>query len=199
MSTENLESLIEQRKFPLDGIHELQRLMVDSFRYYDLLVSLACHQRLNSKQFSWALGYCFASLWVFKMNARGQAIEQLRMKDLEEIETNDFHLSRNFKTSSVYTYQIVASTDMVKLFVKYIRPHVIPPDIDSEEAVVFCTFAGTALHQGEVSKKLNQFFLRYGYDLNVTRLRSIISTHLEELIQKKTITPEGNLSNFLLL
>ena len=80
---------------------------------------------------------------------------------------------------------------MVKLFVRYIRPHIIPHNYDSEDAIVFCTSHGTPLHQGEITKKINKFFLRYGYNLNVTKLRGILATHLEESVQNETITPDG--------
>ena len=112
-------------------------------------------------------------------------------KDMDEVDTNDYHLSIHFKTSSYYQYQIVSSTEIVKLFVKYIRPWVIPPNVDTEESVIFCTSIGTPLSPGEISRKVGKIFLRYGYKLNVTRLRSLLSTHIQEAVENKRITADG--------
>ena len=191
MLEQSIEKMKELREWPSDGLPELQRLMIDSWPYFDSLVSLSCYQQISQHRYCWALSYALASLWIFQVNARSKAIEKLTMKDLEEMETNDFHLSSQFKTSTTYKYQIVASTDIVRLFVKYIRSYVIPANVDSEEAIVFCTSNGTPLAQGEISKKIGNLFLRYGYRLNVTKLRSILATEIEDAAERGEINPEG--------
>jgi hypothetical protein len=82
------------------------------------------------------------------------------------------------------------TTDIVGIFIKYIRKHIIPEDIDSEDAVVFPSFKGSPLCQGEASKKVSNIFKRYGYHLSVTRLRAMISTHVEDKFRSQEITLE---------
>ena len=82
--------------------------------------------------------------------------------------------------SILILHQVVYTTDIVNLYVKYIRKQILPPEFDSDEAKVFLTWAGKPLAQGDTTRKIKKFFSRYGYDLSVTRLREIMATHIEE-------------------
>lgn len=192
------EVLLKKREWIPEGIFGLQKLMEDSWPYYDALVRLTFHTKLTVFQYSWAIGYTLASLWVFAVNARGQSIENMRMKDWKEISTYQFHLSEKFKTSSTYKYQIVASTDILKLYVRYIRPQIIPADIDSDEAFLFPNSKGSKLASGELSRKISNTFKVYGYHFTVTRLRDMISTHIADLHRDQKITHE-EYKNFVLI
>ena len=110
--------------------------------------------------------------------------------DYKCIENETFYLAGQFKTSKTYSYQIINTTDIIAIFVKYIRKHVIPSEVDSDESVLFPSWKGTPLVQGEASKKVSNIFRRYGYNLTITRLRSIISTHIEERFRQAEITEE---------
>lgn len=187
---QTLDVLIERREWVPGGMQELMDMMLESFSYFDSLVAFSCYQPLTCHQYSWALGYALASMWVMAYNARSGAIEIMTMSDYHKIEKEQFYLANQFKTSNIYSYQIVNTTDVVDLYVKYLRRHVIPADVDSEEAVLFPTWKGTPLSQGEASKKISSIFRTYGYNLSVTRLRGIISTHVEERFRKDEITLE---------
>lgn len=187
---QTLDLMIQQKEWVPGGMDELMKMMIDSFSYFDVLVSFSCYQPLSCHQYSWALGYTLASMWVMAYNARIGAIERMTMSDYHAIDKEVFHLANQFKTSNSYSYQIVNTTDVVDLYVKYLRKYVIPDDIDSEEAALFPSWKGTPLSQGEASKKISNIFKRYGYNLSVTRLRAIISTHVEERYQSGNITME---------
>ena len=187
----SLDKLIRARKWVESGIPGLQDMMQDSWPYFDALICLSLHHALTCHQYSWAVGYTLASLWVYAVNSRSQSIEKMTMKSINEIQCNGFHLSSEFKTSSCYQYQIVSPTDILGLYVKYIRPHVIGPDIDSDDAVVFPSFRGTPLSSGEATKKINNVFSSYGYDLSITTLRDMLATHIETLYQDGKLTEEG--------
>jgi hypothetical protein len=75
--------------------------------------------------------------------------------------------------------------------VNHIRKTAIPPDIDSDEAVLFPTSLGTPLASGEASKKVEKIFRIYGYHITVTTLRDMISTHVEDMFQTGQLTPDG--------
>jgi hypothetical protein len=182
--------MIERREWVPGGMSEIMEMMIDSFAYFDSLVALATFQPLSCHQYSWALGYTLASMWTMAYNARIAAIETMTISDYQSIELEQFYLADQFKTSNIYSYQIINTTDVVKIFVKYIRKHVISPECDSGEAVLFPSWKGTPLAQGEASKKFSNIFRRYGYNLTVTRLRSIISTHVEEKFKKNEISQE---------
>jgi len=158
---QTLDVLIQQREWVQNGLVGLLDMMKDSWEYYDSLVCLACYQPLSCHQYSWALGYALASLWVIASNARKGCIEKMTMKDQKLMEQQNFCLATDFKTSSTYSYQIVTTTDIVGIYIKYIRKHIIPIEIDSDDAVVFPSWKGTPLHQGEVSKKVSHIFRRY--------------------------------------
>ncbi len=186
-----LEKLIEMRQWVQGGLPAVQELMLDSWPYFDALVSLSIHQELKSQQYSWCVGYTLASLWVYGINARAKCIEAMTKKDLKDIEENQFYLSSNFKTSNTYGYQIVSVTDILQIYVKFIRKQRIPDEIDSDEATLFPTYKGTPLTKGEASKKINLVFVKYGYDLSVTKLRDILSTYIEELHLSGKMTQKG--------
>jgi hypothetical protein len=185
-----IDTLIQQREWVENGMDGLLDMLKDSFSYYDALVCLACYQPLSCHQYSWALGYALSTMWILTLNARNGCIEKLTMKDYRNIQSKNFHLASQFKTSSKYSYQIVSTTDIIGIFIKYIRKHVIPQDVDSDDAVVFPSYRGTPLCQGEGSKKVSNIFKRYGYQLSVTRLRAMISTHLEERFHQNEISLE---------
>jgi hypothetical protein len=166
-------------------------MMKDSWPYFDALLCLSLHQALTCKQYSWAVGYTLASLWVYAMNSRSQSIEKMTIKAIKEIKTNGFHLSSEFKTSSCYKFQIVSPTNILELYIKYIRPHVIGPEIDSDDAVVFPSFKGTPLSAGEATRKIKNVFLTYGYDISITTLRDMLATHVEVLYQEDKLTEQG--------
>jgi site-specific recombinase XerC len=75
------------------------------------------------------------------------------------------------------------------MYVKFIRPQILPLEYDSPEAKVFLNWCGKPLPQGDLNKKVKNFFRRYGYDLSITRLREIIATHVEE--SANDLTNEG--------
>lgn len=185
------QKLIELREWGEDGIIGLQRLMVEGWTYFDALIRLSLQTKLTVHQYSWSLGYTLASLWIFAVNARPQSIENMTMKDWREMNTNQFFLSNQFKTSNCYNYQIVASTDILKLFVCYIRCQIIPPNVDSDEAILFPNSKGEKLASGELTRKIQNIFSPYGYHITVTRLRDMLSTHIEELYNLGKIQFEG--------
>lgn len=191
-----IDRLIAKRQWVAGGLPSLQEMMVDLWPKFDALVSLSNYQQLTCQQYSWAMGFTFATLWIYGVNARAQCIETMRMKDFKEMEQNGFHLSTNFKTSSTYNYQIVSPTDVLKTFVKHFRSQVIPEHIDSDEATLFPTFKKTPLTKGEVSRKIKEIFKTYGYDLNVTKLRDMLSCHIEELRINGKVSDTGELVSF---
>lgn len=190
------EKLIQLREWGENGIIGLQRLMVQGWTYFDALIRLSLHEKLTCHQYSWSLGYTLASLWIFAVNARGQSIERMTMKDWKEMKTHQFHLANEFKTSRQYQYQIVSSTDILKFFVLYLRKQIIPPEIDSDEAVLFPNSKGQQLATGELTRKIQNIFTPYGYHITVTRLRDMISTHIQELFEAGKLTVDGNDDSF---
>lgn len=197
--SKTLESLIEKRQWVEGGLPALQALMVDSWNYFDALVSLTKYQQLTSHQYSWALGYTLATFWVYAVNARAKSIELMTKKHFDEIQQNQFHLSSKFKTSSTYGYQIVSAPDILKIYVNHIRKQRIPEDVDSDDATLFPTYNGTPLSKGEVNKKVNSVFKKYGYDICITKLRDMMSTHIEDLHQSGQISETGNYSHLIYL
>ncbi len=186
-----LENLVEMRQWVEGGLPVLQSLMVDSWPYFDSLVSLTKYQILRAHQYSWALGFTLATLWVYGVNSRAQCVERMTLKNFKEIEEKNFYLTSKFKTSSTYGYQIVSPTDVLRIYVKYIRKQIIPEDIDSDEASLFPSFAKTPLGRGEASKKIGLIFKTYGYDLSVTKLRDMLATYVEELFRSGKISETG--------
>lgn len=157
----DVNSLIQSREWVEDGmkllyllfLHRLGmdgllRMIKDSFNYFDALVCLSCYQPLSCHQYSWCLGYVLSTLWVLNVNARVGCIERMTMADIQQIEVQRCYLASDFKTSSTYGYQIVNTNDIIKIFIKYVRRHVIPQEIDSPGAVAFPCYKGTPLSQG---------------------------------------------------
>jgi hypothetical protein len=171
-------------------------MMVKGWKYYNLLVSYSTRYELTAHMYSYCITYALASLWVFAPNCRAQSIELLTKADFDVMENSEeksvFELSKNFKTSQYYTYQLVFGTDIAKIFVKHIRPHVIPNEFDSPTSILFPTFEGRPLVQGEVNKKINKFFFRWGLNISITSMRKIVAAHMKALESKKQVSGEGN-------
>jgi len=186
----SIDALIKKRQWVEEGVEGLQNMMLDSWPYFDALVAFSCTMPLNRQRYSWILCYSLASMWCLAVNARVKSIEKLTMKGFKELQKKKFTLSTSFKTCHTYHYQVVYTTDIVNLYVKYVRRQILPEELDSDEAKVFLTYQGNALAQGDVNKKVKKFFERYGYDLTVTKLREIMMTHVEE--SSGELTNEGS-------
>jgi len=102
----SLDYYIKSRQWISSGVEGLREIMIDSWRLFDSLVSLSCFTPLTRVRYSWALSYVLSSLWCLNMNARVKSIENLTMKELDNIAKCNFHLSTNFKTSNIYHYQV---------------------------------------------------------------------------------------------
>jgi len=102
----SIDQLVKKRLWVDDGVEGLQAMMLDSWPYFDALVSLSCYIPLSKTRYSWALSYTLASMWCLTVNARVKSIESLTMKAFKELQVKKFHLSKSFKTSSIYHYQV---------------------------------------------------------------------------------------------
>lgn len=171
-------------------------MMVKGWAYFSLLITLSTLYSLTALQYSYCSTYALASLWVFAPNCRAQSVEHLTKRDFEFMENSDEHsvydLSRHFKSVQKHTYQLVFGTDIAKMFVRYIRPTAIKPEVDSSNSTLFPTFEGHPLAQGEVNKKIRRFFARWGFDLNITAIRKTVAAYMKSLEEKKQISAEGN-------
>lgn len=85
----------------------------------------------------------------------------------------------------------------MNIYVEYLRKYILPEEFNTDDAKVFLNWGGKPLAQGEVNKKVQSFFRRYGYDLSITRLRSILATHIEE--SSNDLTNEGKKLIFVFL
>lgn len=129
-------------------LEDLVAMLVSDWRYFNLLVILSLHTKLTVSQYTWATSFALASMWVFEANARAQSIETLTMASVNGRTGSIFDLSSKFKTSKYYDFQIVHGSDIVAIFVKFIRVQVIPEHLDSPLSALFVTHAGTPFSQG---------------------------------------------------
>lgn len=107
LSRENsIDNLVKKRRWVDDGVVGLQNMMLDSWRYFDALISLSRWTQLSRARYSWLLSYALASMWCLSINARVKSIETLTMKGFQELQEKKFHLSTSFKTASTYHYQV---------------------------------------------------------------------------------------------
>ena len=107
-SRENsIENMLKKRQWIEDGVEGLQRMMLDSWTYFDALISFSCFMPLNRQRYSWILCYALASMWCLAVNARVKSIEKLTMKGFQELQQKKFHLSTSFKTCTIYHYQVI--------------------------------------------------------------------------------------------
>ena len=107
-SRENsIDNLIKKRQWVDDGVEGLQQMIVDSWKYFDALISFSIFMPLNRQRYSWILCYALASMWCLAVNARVKSIELLTMKGFKDIQKQKFHLSTSFKTCLIYHYQVL--------------------------------------------------------------------------------------------
>lgn len=117
----------------------------------------------------------------------------MTLKNWNEISTNQFSLSNHFKTVHSYKYQIIAPTEILGLYVNNIRQCAIKPEHDSEEATLFPNYEGKILASGEITKKVENVFRYYGYHITITKLRDMISTHIEDMYRCGKLTEQGEI------
>jgi len=108
----SIDHLMKKRQWVDDGVEGLHQMMLDSYRYFDALISFSCFFPLNRQRYSWILSYSLASMWCLAVNARVKSIELLTMKGFKDIQKKKFHLSTSFKTCAVYHYQVSMSHDL---------------------------------------------------------------------------------------
>jgi hypothetical protein len=141
------------------------------FLYFSSLLALRqAGQTLDATQYSYCLRYILASLYVWKENARPQAIEELLLKDLDKA-VEGVVFSQNFKTKWVYAWQPVTMNKLVELFIKLLRP-------ESDSPYLFLTYTGTPIGQGYASKALNIYFSRFGLNMSVLVIRKLIEVRI---------------------
>ena len=128
------------------------------------------------------------------MNARPKAIELTTMLAWNSLKGTVFDLSCNFKTSGSYGFQIIKGTDIMSIFVQYMRRQIIPLDQDSEDSALLLTYSGTPLFQGELNKKIQLVFKPFGFKLSVTALRKMQSTAFDDAHKSQTISDEDLLT-----
>ena len=92
--------------------------------------------------------------------------------------TNGIILSDKFKTARSYVSQPVTLTDIVQLYVTFLRPNEDCP-------FLFQTGKGTGLGQGYVNKGINQYFRIFGLNISITNIRKMIDAVFFEALQAR--------------
>jgi hypothetical protein len=144
-------------------------LHINGFAYFSSLIALRqAGQSLDSSQYAYCLRYIFVSFYTWNEQARPQAIESMRINDLDEA-VNNVVFSEDFKTSSVYGYQPITLNELVKVYIEDLRPETT--DING---ALFLTNTGSKLGQGYVTKALHTYFAHFGLNICVKTIRCLI-------------------------
>ena len=136
------QDLIENGRWPQNGILELQNAVLKSIPWSDHLIQSGAI--VDKPIYDKFISMLCASLYSFCVNGRVQALNDMRMKQLPEITRVGCVFSTLFKTRSRYGEQPVSFDSktvqyLLKQYIRFFRPKTL---MRQPEDPLFITFTG---------------------------------------------------------
>jgi hypothetical protein len=191
----SIENLTRKGEWPEGGLLQLQNVIrTDKRQWVETLVR-ANSRPTNRSQYNRYMNLLSASLYCFSCQGRVGAIEDLTLSQGEELLLEGVVLSTKFKTRAKFGYQPVTlppdktSTFLVTYYLQNVRPKMLQGSNDP----FFINFNGTA--KFNIAKGLQNYFAQsLSLKITSTRMRAIIETSFEELLENGAISSAQKLS-----
>ena len=194
MSDSSVEALIGRRQWPEGGLAQLQQTIRGDMDWvYKMMRTV--RGPTNKAQYNRFMNQLSASMYCFSSQGRIAAIEDLKYPQAGALFEDGVVLSTKFKTKAKFGYQPVTlppdkeSTVLMKAYIAFIRPKLMMGPNDP----LFINYSGTT--QFDVSKGLTNYFSQMlNLHLHTNRMRSIVETEMQDLLEEGSITPMQKLA-----
>jgi hypothetical protein len=189
MSENSIELLIQRREWPEGGLAQLQSTIRGDM---DWVYKMMRHLRgpTNKAQYNRFMNQLSASIYCFSSQGRISAINDLKYSQAAELFQEGVVLSTKFKTRTKFGYQPVTlppdkeSTVLMKAYVTLVRPKLLMGLDDP----LFINYGGTAKY--DIAKGVRNYFSQtLNLHLHTNRIRSIVETQMQDLLEEGIITP----------
>lgn len=176
MSSNTIETLIEQRKWPSGGLKELQTAIENEICWVNKLSQPISTQKSYNRfmQVLCSAAYCFSP------QGRCGAYDDLKYGQRESLVDNGYVLSSKFKTRSKFGYQPITSNKVFEKLLKFYIERIRPKRLQDDNDPLFITFSGSGVYSVRLS--VPKFFLRtLNIHINTTTIRAIVETTMHKL------------------
>lgn len=124
----DLQSKVENHQLPEDEMVGLQRIFLDQFELWGILVD--DYTVITKVFYDIFLGLLIASFYLYSPNGRGGGVESLTLKDGQALVLNCSVASKSFKTSAYFQKQFVQIDEiygqkLLAIYLMHLRPKVI--------------------------------------------------------------------------
>ena len=187
-SGNSIEALIERNEWPAGGLIELQNAIRNDM---DWVHNMARCNAIptNKNVYNRYMNLLSASIYCFSCQGRVGGIEDLKFFQGKELLEEGVVLTSKFKTNAKFGYQPVTlpadkqSTFLLHFYLTNVRPMFLQGHDDP----LFINFAGTGPYN--IAKGLSNFFAQsLGLKITSTRIRSIVETCFEDLLDDGAIS-----------
>ena len=183
---EDIDDLISNGKWPVNGFSDLNRAVIEEAQYFIKLIRNDDFV-LTKKIYSDFMRLLCGSFYGTSIQGRINGIRNLTLKQVKLLLKDDFALSKDFKTVKTFGFQPISSSPVCKVLLKYLLLYLRPAHFDkSDHAYLFVSWHGNRI---DVGKFVSKFFrVKLGIRINTTRIRAIVETSAEDLHLNGTIS-----------
>ena len=189
---ESVEEMIKLRKWPANGISDLQGAVLKNMSWIENIVSE--NHFVDKQLYNKILGMTVAAIYAFCPNGRIQALAELKESQFSEFDNTPGHImSSAFKTMAKFGVQPVIFDHAVVLrLMGLYKVRFRPKTPNGPEAPFFITYKGSPY---KIGRGVTVFFQReLGIQINITKIRSIVETEMHKLQLRGVITAEERAS-----
>jgi hypothetical protein len=183
-----VEAMIERREWPTGGLIELQNaIRSDMYWVYNMAHANECPT--NRTMYNKYMNLLSASLYCFSCQGRVGGVEDLKHCQGKELLEEGVVLTSKFKTNAKFGYQpVTLPGDKVSTFLlHFYLTNVRPASLQGRDDPLFINYDGTGKYN--IAKGLSNFFaLSLGLKITSTRIRSIVETCFEDLLDDGAIS-----------
>ena len=183
-----VEAMIERNEWPPGGLLELQNAIRNDM-YWVRNMAQANEGPTNKTVYNKYMNLLSASIYCFSCQGRVGGIEDLKFYQGKELLEEGVVLTSKFKTNAKFGYQpVTLPGDKVSTFLlHFYLTNVRPMSLQGRDDPLFINFNGTGKYN--IAKGLSNFFaLSLGLKITSTRIRSIVETCFEDLLDDGTIS-----------
>ena len=187
-SEHSVEAMIERNEWPAGGLLELQNAIRNDM-YWVHNMAQANEGPTNRSVYNKYMNLLSASIYCFSCQGRVGGIEDLKFFQGKELLEEGVVLTSKFKTNAKFGYQpVTLPGDKVSTFLlHFYLTNVRPMSLEGRDDPLFINFNGTGKYN--IAKGLSNFFaLSLGLKITSTRIRSIVETCFEDLLDNGTIS-----------
>ncbi len=183
-----MEQKINLYQLPPGGLPDLQRAVAAELPWARAVRS----ELIDEVAYGHFMQLMFAAMYVLSPNGRQSGVADIKYRQVNELLTQYFTTSTQFKTCSKFGYQPVTlqriSHELVHRYVTVLRPQVRRPSaVEDSEEPLWLTYKGE--REDDVGRLVTRFFTRTcNLSVTITAIRSLVETTMDKKYKEGKIT-----------